>query len=314
MRYDHPVDRSKPPHGKSKLQKGDGILFRNTMAKNYRAELTGVFGDPVDDNPTGVIEEAAYEACGLNYRYLTLKVTPEDFDDAMHAICALHMKGMNLTMPHKITVIPYLDELSEAARIIGAVNTIVVRDDRTLFGENTDGKGFVQALTNENISLAGKRIVILGAGGAARAIAMECALAGAAGLTIVNRTPEKAEELADVVSCNTPAEAHALAWEGAFQVPADTDILINATSIGLMPHPEAQPNVDYNTLTADMVVSDVVFNPAETKFLQAAAARGAKTITGLGMLACQAALNFTLWTGVPAPLALMEDTLRKEFQ
>ncbi len=284
------------------------------MAKNYRAELTGVFGDPVDDNPTGVIEEAAYEACGLNYRYLTLKVTKDDFGDAMRAIRALHMKGMNLTMPHKINVIPYLDELSEAARIIGAVNTIVVRDDQTLFGENTDGKGFVQALANEHISPAKKHIVILGAGGAARAIAVECALAGAAKLTIVNRSLEKAEELAAVVNNNTPAEALALVWEKPFNVPADTDILINATSIGLMPHPEERPDINYNTVTADMVVSDVVFNPAETQFLQAAAAQGAKTITGLGMLACQAALNFTLWTEVPAPLALMEEKLREEFR
>ncbi|MDO4634079.1 MAG: shikimate dehydrogenase [Eubacteriales bacterium] len=283
------------------------------MAKNYRAELTGVFGDPVDDNPTGVIEEAAYEACGLNYRYLTLKVTEEDFPDAMRSIRALHMKGMNLTMPHKITVLPYLDELSEAAGIIGAVNTIVVRDGR-LFGENTDGKGFVQALKNAGISLEQKKVTILGAGGAARAISVECALAGAASLTIVNRTLSKAEELVSVLKKHTKAEAEAVAWTGAYQVAADTDILINATSIGLMPHPEAIPEVDYDTITDKMVVSDVVFNPAETRFLQAAAARGAKTVSGLGMLACQGALNFTLWTGVEAPLALMEDALRKEFE
>ena len=97
------------------------------MEKNYRAELTGVFGDPVEGNPTGVMEEAAYEAMGLNYRYITMKVTPEGFPDAMKAVRALHMKGVNLTMPHKIAVIPYLDELSEAASIIGAVNTVVVR-------------------------------------------------------------------------------------------------------------------------------------------------------------------------------------------
>ena len=283
------------------------------MEKNYRAEITGVFGDPVDGNPTGVMEEAAYEACGLNYRYLTLKVTREDFDDAMKSIRALHMKGMNLTMPHKITVLPYLDEVSEAAGIIGAVNTIVVRDGK-LFGENTDGKGFVQALKNKGVSLQDKKIVILGAGGAAKAIAVECALEGAAQVTIINRTKEKAEELAQVLTEHTKARAIGLKWESEQKIPADTDILINATSIGLMPDADAKPDIDYDSISSEMVVSDVVFNPAETLFLKEAAARGAKTVNGLGMLACQGALNFTLWTGVEAPLEIMEETLRKEFE
>lgn len=283
------------------------------MEKNYCAEITGVFGDPVDGNPTGVMEEAAYEACGLNYRYLTLKVTREDFDDAMKSIRALHMKGMNLTMPHKITVLPYLDEISEAAGIIGAVNTIVVRDGK-LFGENTDGKGFVQALKNKGVSLQDKKIVILGAGGAAKAIAVECALEGAAQVTIINRTKEKAEELAQVLTEHTKARAIGLKWEPEQKIPADTDILINATSIGLMPDADAKPDIDYDSISSEMVVSDVVFNPAETLFLKEAASRGAKTVNGLGMLACQGALNFTLWTGVEAPLEIMEETLRKEFE
>ncbi|MDO4322981.1 MAG: shikimate dehydrogenase [Lachnospiraceae bacterium] len=283
------------------------------MAKNYRAEITGVFGDPVDGNPTGVMEEAAYAACGLNYRYLTLKVTKDDFDDAMKAIHAFHMKGMNLTMPHKINVIPYLDELSEAARIIGAVNTIVVRDGK-LFGENTDGKGFVQALKNNDVSLNGKKIVILGAGGAAKAIAVECALAGAASVTILNRTAARAEELAEVLKSHTKAEASGMALEPGQKIPADTDILINATCIGLHPDSDQKPDIDYDTIRDTMVVSDVVFNPVDTLFLQEAAKRGAKTVNGLGMLACQGALNFELWTGVKAPLEVMEETLRKEFE
>lgn len=283
------------------------------MSKNYRAEITGVFGDPVDGNPTGVMEEAAYQACGLNYRYLTLKVTKDDFDDAMKSIRALNMKGMNLTMPHKINVIPYLDEISEAAGIIGAVNTIVVRDGK-LFGENTDGKGFVQALKNKGISLTNKKIVILGAGGAAKAIAVECALEGAALVTIINRTKERAEELASVLKQHTKACSAGIQWVPRQKIPVDTDILINATSIGLMPDADAKPDIDYDTVLSHMVVSDVVFNPAETLFLKEAAARGAKTVNGLGMLACQGALNFTLWTGVEAPLDLMEETLRREFE
>ena len=283
------------------------------MEKNYRAEITGVFGDPVDGNPTGVMEEAAYAAKGLNYRYITLKVTKEDFPDAMKSIKALNMKGMNLTMPHKITVLSYLDELSEAAGIIGAVNTIVVREDGSLFGENTDGKGFVQALKNAGESLTSKKVTILGAGGAAKAIAVECALAGASKITIVNRTESKALELADVVSENTGTETEAVKWEGTYIVK-DTDILINATSIGFAPDVNVKPDIDYSSITENMAVTDVVFNPVETVFLKECEKQGAKVINGLGMLACQGALNFTLWTGVEAPLDVMEETLRKEFE
>ena len=283
------------------------------MEKNYRAELTGVFGDPVDGNPTGVMEEAAYEAMGLNYRYITCKVTPEDFPDAMRAVRALHMKGVNLTMPHKIMVIPFLDELSEAAAIIGAVNTVVVREDGSLFGENTDGKGFVEALRREGESPKGKCVTILGAGGAARAIAVECALAGALKVTIINRTEERAKELAKLIEDKTPASAQALLWKEGISVPEGTDILINATCIGLGEDRDHRPDIAYESIKPGMVVSDVVFNPADTLFLQAAAGQGAKTIGGLGMLACQGARNFTLWTGKEAPLDVMIRQLKVEF-
>ena len=283
------------------------------MEKNYRAELTGVFGDPVEGNPTGVMEEAAYDALGLNYRYITMKVTPEGFDDAMRAVRAIHMKGVNLTMPHKISVIPYLDELSKAAAIIGAVNTVVVREDGSLFGENTDGKGFVEALLRQGEDPAGKRIVLLGAGGAARAIAVECALAGASKITVINRTPEKAQELAQLIGRETAAEAEALGWTAKQAVSPDTDILINATCVGLGDDRMSRPDIDYETILPSMTVCDVVFNPSDTLFLQAARERGARTVNGLGMLACQGARNFSLWTGEEAPLEIMISQLKKEF-
>ena len=283
------------------------------MEKNYRAELTGVFGDPVDGNPTGVMEEAGFDALGLNFRYITMKVTKDGFEDAMKAVRALHMRGVNLTMPHKINVIPFLDELSQAAQIIGAVNTVVVREDGTLFGENTDGKGFVQALKNNGLSLEGKMITMLGAGGAARAIAVECALAGAKEIVIINRSVNRAQELAELIAGKTSAASQAIAWGEGQKVPEGTDIFINATCIGLHPEQDQKPEIDYDSITADMAVTDVVFNPADTLFLQEARKRGAKTISGLGMLACQGALNFTLWTGKEAPLQVMEDKLREEF-
>ena len=283
------------------------------MEKNYRAELVGVFGDPVEGNPTGVLEEAGFAAAGLNWRYLTIKVLPDELDDAMAGLRAFHMRGVNLTMPHKITVLPYLDDLSEAAALIGAVTTVVVREDGSLFGENTDGKGFVEALPHAGEELTGRHVVILGAGGAARAIAVECALAGAAKMTIINRTVEKAEELSNLINEKTQTQAAAAPWNAKQPIPEGADILINATSIGLKPDENQKPDIDYATIHPGMVVVDVVFNPVFTLFLQEAQKQGAKTVTGLGMLACQGARNFTLWTGVPAPLEVMEEKLREEF-
>ena len=281
--------------------------------KNYRAELTGVFGDPVDDNPTGVVEEAAFAAKDLNYRYLTVKVLPEDLGKAMDSVRIFGMKGINLTMPHKIKVLPYLDELSPAAKIIGAVNTVIQKDGK-LYGENTDGNGFVTALKNSGETLEGKKVTILGAGGAARAIAVECALNGAIHINIINRSAEKGEELASLIQSETDSSAQYLTWESSMKIPADTQILINATSIGFSPNVTDKPDIDYSTITNQMCVCDVIFNPAETIFLKTAAANGAKIVTGLGMLVQQAALNFTLWTGVEAPVDVMEEALKREFE
>lgn len=281
------------------------------MAKNYRAELTGVFGDPVDDNPTGVVEEAAFRAKNLNYRYLTIKVLPDDLEAAMTSVRVLGMKGINLTMPHKVKVLPYLDELSEAAGIIGAVNTVIHRAGK-LYGENTDGKGFVTALKRAGTSLKGRRITILGAGGAARAIAVECALNEAQHITVINRNKQRGRELVELLNEKTECPAEFLVWEKGMKLPEDTEILINGTSAGFSPNITEKPEIDYDSVTENMCVCDVVFNPAETVFLQEGAKRGAKTVSGLGMLVQQAALNFTLWTGEEAPVDVMEEALRGE--
>ncbi len=282
------------------------------MAKCYRSELVGVFGDPVDENPTGVMEEAAFAALGLDFRYLTMHVLPRDLPAAMQAVRALHMRGVNLTIPHKVAVLPHLDELSQAAGIIGAVNTVVNRDGR-LWGDNTDGKGFLTALTDEGIPVSGAHVVILGAGGAARAIAVECALAGAQKVTVINRDMGRGEALAELLRTRTGAEAVYVSWAGRAAVPSDTDILVNATSVGLYPNTQDRPDIDYDTVSPRMAVSDVVFNDPHTRFLREAERRGAKTVNGLGMLANQGALNFTLWTGAQAPVSLMADTLKREF-
>ena len=167
--------------------------------KKYRAELVGVFGDPVDGNPTGVVEEAGFAATRLNYRYITCLVKRGDIANAILGMRAMNMRGVNLTMPHKVDVLPYLDEITPAARIIGAVNTVVNRGGH-LLGENTDGKGFVKSLTDEGIDLHGKTVCLLGAGGAARAIGVECALNDANKIIIVNRNAERGTALRDAIA------------------------------------------------------------------------------------------------------------------
>lgn len=282
------------------------------MSKNYRSELVGAFGCPIEENPTGVMEEAAFRAKNLDFRYLTIRVNPGDLEKAIQGIRAMNFRGINLTIPHKVEVLKYLDELSEAAQIIGAVNMVVNNGGR-LWGENTDGKGFLMSLENAGVTVKGKTVVILGAGGASRAISVECALAGAKKIYIVNRNPERGRELTKLLKDKTPAEAVYIPWEGAVQIPQDADILVNGTSVGLFPDVDQKPEMDYDTIRPGMVVSDVIFNDPNSLFLQDAEKRGAKTINGLGMLVNQGALNFTLWTGVEAPSDVMMDTLKQEF-
>ncbi len=282
------------------------------MGKNYRSELVGAFGCPIDENPTGVMEEAAFAAKGLDYRYLTIKVDPEDLQAAMDGVKAYHMKGINLTIPHKVEVLQYLDELSEAARIIGAVNMVVNKDGK-LWGDNTDGKGFLTALRQNGISPAGKTVTVLGAGGAARAISVECALAGAKKIHILNIEKDQGEQLCHDLNEKTDTEADFTWWKGTACIPEDTQILVNATSVGLYPNVDQKPDIDYDSVTGRMAVCDVIFNDPHTLFLQEAEKRGAKTVNGLGMLVNQGALNFTMWTGVEAPRELMFEVLKQEF-
>lgn len=282
------------------------------MAKNYRSELVGAFGCPIDENPSGVMEEAAFAKCGLDYRYLMIKVNKGDLKAAMDGVRAFNMRGINLTIPHKVEVLKYLDELSPAAEIIGAVN-MVVNNNGKLFGENTDGKGYLISLENEGITPEGKTVMILGAGGAARAISVECALAKAKKIIIANRNREVGENLVNLICERTGVPVEFMAWEGPISIPKDVDIFTNATSVGLYPNIDQKPDVDYDTLCSSMVVTDVIFNDPHSLFLQEAEKRGAKTINGLGMLVNQGALNFKLWTGVDAPIDTMKEALSREF-
>jgi len=279
--------------------------------KCYRSEQIGCFGCPIDENPTVVIMEAGFRALGLDYRYNTTLLRAEDLEDGIRGLRAFNMVGGNFTIPHKVEVIKYLDGLTATAQVIGAVNTVYFEDGK-LMGDNSDGKGFLKSLADGDIGIAGKKVVILGAGGAARAISVELALAGTGEIVIVNRSEEKGNYLADYVSKNTPAKASFVLWDSTYEIPADTDILVNATNIGLFPD-KSRPNIDYQTLTESMVVCDVIPNPPHTPFLAAAEKRGCRTFTGFGMLVNQAAINFKLWTGYDAPIEAMSEALYKEF-
>jgi shikimate dehydrogenase len=281
--------------------------------QDYLDHLVGVFGHPVSENPGVVIQEAAFRALGLDrWRFLTIDVQPEDIADAIKGLKAMKMRGINCTIPHKIEVIKYLDKIAPSAKLIGAVNT-VINDNGVLTGENTDGQGFMIALDSVGISAKGKKVVVLGAGGAARAICVELALAGASKLTIVNIPKDMAlgEGLIKTLKENTKVAVDYVPWVDQFRIPADTDILVNATSIGLYPNVDDKPNLDYDTLTQSMYVQDVIPNPAFTPFLQEADKRGLKWQSGLSMLINQAALNITMWTGLQPDKEVMKQALEE---
>ncbi len=271
-------------------------------------EIVAVFGQPVAGNPTQYMMEKAFAQVGLDWRYLTLEVAPADLADAIKGMRAMGFRGCNLTIPHKVEVIQYLDRTSEAAALMGAVNC-VNRVGHELVGENTDGKGFVQSL-REATNPAEKNVAILGAGGAARAIAVEVALAGAAQITVVNRGETRGQELVDLINNRVHVAARFVKWEGDYEVPPETDIVINATSIGLG-DAEARVPLAVDTLESDMVVADVIFNPPETRLIRDAQQRGCATLDGLGMLVNQAVIAFRIWTGQDANAEVMRDALEE---
>jgi shikimate dehydrogenase len=280
---------------------------------NYKSELVGVFGHPVAENPTIVMQEAGFAALGLNWRYLNIEVLPDDLAAAVQGLRAMNFQGINCTIPHKVAVLQYLDDVSPDAKLMGAVNT-VRRDGKRLIGENTDGKGFLRSLREDaGVDPNGLRIVVLGAGGAARAMTVELALAGASHITIVNRSAERARPLVALLNENTPTHATYVPWDIAFSIPSDTHVLVNTTSIGLYPNVTDKPNIDYATIKPGMVVCDVIPNPPHTPFLDEAAKRGARTLDGLGMLVNQGAIAFKMWTGHDAPVEAMRKALAAEF-
>jgi len=266
-----------------------------TVSATFLGIHTGSFSTPAAGNPTVVMVEAAYRHHGLDARYLNCEVGRERLGDAVAGARAMGWAGFNCSLPHKVAVIDHLDGLAESARLIGAVNTVVATDG-DLVGHNTDGQGFVESLRTV-VDPAGLEVVVLGAGGAARAVAVETALAGAASVLVVNRDPGRGEELARVVTAGTGVPAVFVPWTDTFHVPETADVLVHATSVGFG-DADALVDLDPDTLREGLVVADVVVAPPRTALLRAAERRGARTLDGLGMLVGQGALAVRHWTGV----------------
>jgi len=280
------------------------------MISQSIAKLVSCMGQPVAGNPTGFMMEAAFAAAGLDWRYITMEVPAEGLADAVRGMRAMGFRGGNFTIPHKVAVIEHLDGLTEAAGLMGAVNC-VYRDGQRLIGENTDGKGFVQSLA-EIADPANKSVTILGAGGAARAIAVELALAGARRIDVVNRSHGRGKSLVELLdnSSRLSSPVRLLPWAQDHRVAVETEILINATSIGLGDEAARVP-IDTTTFRPGLVVADVIFNPAETLLLKQARDAGCTVLDGLGMLVNQGVISFKTWTGIDPDPQVMRSALEE---
>ncbi len=273
-----------------------------------KTRICGVIGDPIEHTMSPVMHNAAFRELGLDYLYVAFRVRKEELGKAVAGMRALNIRGLNVTIPHKVAIIPFLDKLDPLAEKIGAVNTIV-NGYGVLKGYNTDATGFLRALGDKGIEPEGKSVVILGAGGASRAISFILAQSGA-NLVILNRLEELdwAEELARQISNVFKKKVKALKLdENNLRVALDkADILVNATSVGMSPNIDETPALA-KLLRPGLVVFDAVYNPIKTRLRREAEAAGAETIGGLDMLGWQGALAFEKWIGQKAPVDLMKN-------
>jgi shikimate dehydrogenase len=264
-----------------------------------KTKVCALIGDPVEHTVSPAMHNAAFKAAELDFIYVPFRVKPENLKKAVNGLRALNVRGFNVTIPHKVPVIKLLDSLDPLARDIGAVNT-VVNDNGKLIGFNTDAEGFLRAMRERGVEPANKKIVIIGAGGASRSISYILARENAF-LTLSNRSPDPAYEIARLVQDKFGKSVTVCQPGKSLE---NTDILVNATSIGMTPGINESP-VPAGLLTPGLTVFDIVYNPVETRLLREAKAAGAKAFSGLDMLAWQGALAFEKWTGQPAPLDLM---------
>ncbi len=272
-----------------------------------KTQVCGVIGEPIEHTMSPVMHNAAFRELGLDYVYVAFRVKSDELAGAIEGMRALNIRGLNVTIPHKVNIIPLLDSLDPLAEKIGAVNTVANKDG-ILKGYNTDASGFLQALLNKGFTPEGKNVVILGAGGAARAISFILAEKRAS-LVILNRLEEMdwAEELARKISSVFRKEIKALELKEPNLRTAlgKADLLVNATSVGMSPNINSTP-VQARLLQPGLVIFDIVYNPIKTKLTTEASQAGCETVMGLDMLVWQGALAFEMWTGQKAPVGLMK--------
>jgi shikimate dehydrogenase len=274
------------------------------MVISGKTRVCGVIGDPIEHTLSPVMHNAAFEALKIDYVFLAFNVKSAEVGNAISGMRALAVHGLNVTMPHKNAVVKYLDEVDPTGKAIGSVNTILNKDGR-LLGFNTDGVGALNALEQNGVNPRSKKIVLLGAGGAAKAIAYTLAQE-ADELVILNRTLKPATELATLLKekfrkkINSGELSPSMIEENL----ADSDVLINATSVGMNPNINQTP-VAPEWLKPDLAVMDIVYNPIETKLAKDAKASGAKVVSGVEMLIYQGAVSFEIWTACKAPVEVM---------
>ncbi len=281
------------------------------MTVDTHTQTVGVIGWPVEHSLSPAMHNAALAAMELNWVYLAFPVAPERVSEAVGAVRGLQLIGLNVTIPHKQAVAELMDELDDAAEALGVVNTVVRREDR-LVGYNTDGPGFLQSVEEMGHSVEGKRVAVIGAGGASRSIAYACARAGASQMTVLNRTAARAEAVASLAADKGGASdvgTAGLQGAAAEEAVSGADLVVDCTSVGMYPNVEEGPVVPGEWLRAGQVVVDVTYNPRETTLLRAARACGADVVDGTGMLVHQGAIALGHWCGRQAPAEVMREAL-----
>lgn len=279
--------------------------------QHHEKKLYCVIGDPIKQSKSPLMLNEAFAVKGINAVYGSFQVAPEQLGQFMEAFRENGLSGMNVTIPHKLHIMQYLDEIDADAKALGAVNTVVNRDGK-LIGYNTDGIGYVRSLKEEAIAhIENKKIVVLGAGGASRGIIYALLKESPASITVVNRTLAKAEEL--VQSLNTSVSLLVAGQEQLELICKDADVVINTTSVGMYPHSEENPFQGI-LLKKGAVASDLIYNPLLTTFVLTAADQGAIPHGGLGMFIYQGAYAFEYWTGQPAPTDRMRAIVLQALQ
>ncbi len=279
---------------------------------NGTTKILGVIGDPIKHSLSPQIHNTIIRSLNLNYVYVPFWINEEDLEDAFKGFKAIKISGFNITIPHKKSAIKFLDEVSQEALLMGAVNTVKNIDGK-LYGYNTDGDGFIRSLRQQGLDVKDKNVVVLGAGGSARGICVKMAMEEANSITILNRTYEKAEEICNIINENIKsiAKCDILEETSLKRHMGNCDLLINTTPIGMYPHEEDNPVETLDFINPTAVVCDLIYNPSTTKLLRVAEERGLKTINGWGMLVFQAVNAFEIWTGVKVDKLVVDDILDK---